>query len=607
MTTKTERSQKTLWVVIICAILVAVPAAVTFLQKRGIVPALIQESLNTLDRVSDKISDTISDESSDTISEDLTSKSIVTGSIGELVSAPSFPEENLPEKSFIPSLPAPVVDYGKLKEDKSLQTLMDRRKETYGFEKGVDIIIKSNESLKLGDETIAMQEIVESMRLDSGEVVEKDITESETLAKSEASIEEELYAVETRLKAIEKRLKSSDELQDTKTDKGVVREYETLKEIESVYKAYQETIKEIEEKQELLKRLTAAETKVSLADEQPPLEEVLKSTESLKEDDPAEKPPVRTEGIQTEARKSAAFIEATPSEREILEPLPSKDEALERKSFFTKKPAIKTANPEENIRDQRGYPPLKEEGMSWLDTEPAAKRPVERLWEEKAHGPDKTSVGMKPGSSPMEKLQSAETLPQPPDHVKPFIEKEIATTPKPRKKISPKDIKTLIAMKNLEALAAMKESLRDEINTLLLQKGDLEAELKILLKKKERPEAYGIYVVRTNDNLWNIHFKFLKEYFNQKGIQLSSQSDEPDETGQSSGVGKILKFSESMVFIYNIREHRRASDINLLYPYSKIIVFNMEKVFELLKDLEYSDINRLEFDGENLWLPARAS
>ena len=50
---------------------------------------------------------------------------------------------------------------------------MEKRKEKYGFERGVDLIIKPEESLKVGDEVISMQEILESIRLESGEVIEK--------------------------------------------------------------------------------------------------------------------------------------------------------------------------------------------------------------------------------------------------------------------------------------------------------------------------------------------------------------------------------------------------------------------------------------------------
>ena len=57
-------------------------------------------------------------------------------------------------------------------------------------------------------------------------------------------------------------------------------------------------------------------------------------------------------------------------------------------------------------------------------------------------------------------------------------------------------------------------------------------------------KAYGIYVVQPGDNIWNIHFNILKDYYESRGIMVSPRADEPMDKGQSSGVGKILKFSE---------------------------------------------------------------
>ena len=69
-------------------------------------------------------------------------------------------------------------------------------------------------------------------------------------------------------------------------------------------------------------------------------------------------------------------------------------------------------------------------------------------------------------------------------------------------------------------------------------------------------------------------------------------------------MGKILKFAEGMVYIYNLREHRLAEDINIIHPMSKIIVFNMAKAIELIKQINYEDIKHIQFDGETLWLPS---
>lgn len=120
-------------------------------------------------------------------------------------------------------------------------------------------------------------------------------------------------------------------------------------------------------------------------------------------------------------------------------------------------------------------------------------------------------------------------------------------------------------------------------------------------------KAYGVYVVQPGDNLWNIHFGILRDYYAARGISVETGADEPGSSGMSSGVGKILKFSETMVIIYNMVEEKVVQDINLLEPLSKVVVYNMEAVFNLLKDINYDNVNRIQFDGRNIWIPANPS
>ena len=121
----------------------------------------------------------------------------------------------------------------------------------------------------------------------------------------------------------------------------------------------------------------------------------------------------------------------------------------------------------------------------------------------------------------------------------------------------------------------------------------------------QKIKEYGIYVVQPGDNIWNIHFNILKEFYDHKGIDVASKADEPVNHGMSSGVGKILKFSETMVIIYNLIDKKVSSDINLLDPLSKIIVYNMDEVFSLLLEVNYDNIDRIQFDGKTIWIPAR--
>jgi len=117
-------------------------------------------------------------------------------------------------------------------------------------------------------------------------------------------------------------------------------------------------------------------------------------------------------------------------------------------------------------------------------------------------------------------------------------------------------------------------------------------------------EDFGIYVVQPGDNIWNVHFRFLKDYFVRKGVSLAPNSDEPDLQGISSGVGKILKFSENIVHIYNVEKRDLDIDLNMIHPLTKLIVYNMDRIFSLLDQIDYGKVNLIHFDGETLWVPA---
>ncbi len=118
------------------------------------------------------------------------------------------------------------------------------------------------------------------------------------------------------------------------------------------------------------------------------------------------------------------------------------------------------------------------------------------------------------------------------------------------------------------------------------------------------PETFGIHVVRPGDNIWNIHFNFLKDYFVRRGFDLARSADEPDRKGYSSGVGKLLKFSENIVYIYNVKDKDFSQDLNLIEPHSKIVVYKMDRVFQLLEQIDYHNLDRIQFDGDTLWVPA---
>lgn len=145
-------------------------------------------------------------------------------------------------------------------------------------------------------------------------------------------------------------------------------------------------------------------------------------------------------------------------------------------------------------------------------------------------------------------------------------------------------------------------SMKEIAEKIYLKSGDI-IEKSIGSDKTDKIESFGIYVVKFGDNIWNIHFKLLKDYFERKNVNLSSSADEPNERGLSSGVGKLLKFSENMVYIYNIKERELDVDLNLIFPLNKLVVYNMDQVFSLLDKINYETVNRINFDGDTLWIP----
>jgi len=140
--------------------------------------------------------------------------------------------------------------------------------------------------------------------------------------------------------------------------------------------------------------------------------------------------------------------------------------------------------------------------------------------------------------------------------------------------------------------------------------GDISPETNLDIYPPRSPKPYetstylGIRIVQPGANIWEIHFDLLKEYFQHKGVIVSPNADEPRKSGQSSGVGKILKFSEQLVNIYNLKTQTFEHNLDVIQPLSIIVIYNMSQIFGILDDIDYSVIDRIEFDGESLWIPA---
>ncbi|MBW1897631.1 MAG: hypothetical protein JRI61_01080 [Deltaproteobacteria bacterium] len=148
-------------------------------------------------------------------------------------------------------------------------------------------------------------------------------------------------------------------------------------------------------------------------------------------------------------------------------------------------------------------------------------------------------------------------------------------------------------------------SMEEILDETRLQRGELiEKDMGDSTEKKNaKTTDFGIHVVLPGENIWNIHFNLLKNRFDNLQITISPIADEPGKNGQSSGVGKILKFSEKMVYIYNLEERKLASDINLIQPLTKIVVYHMDEVFSLIDQIDFKNVNQIQFDGDTLWMP----
>jgi len=116
------------------------------------------------------------------------------------------------------------------------------------------------------------------------------------------------------------------------------------------------------------------------------------------------------------------------------------------------------------------------------------------------------------------------------------------------------------------------------------------------------PSYYGVRLVRPGENLWNIHYQILREYFARRGVHLSPWADEPAADGRSTGIGKILKFLEHIVYVYDVRHNTLVEDINRLYPNDLVVFFKISDVFAALDQVSPQDLEVLRFVGRTLRL-----
>lgn len=112
--------------------------------------------------------------------------------------------------------------------------------------------------------------------------------------------------------------------------------------------------------------------------------------------------------------------------------------------------------------------------------------------------------------------------------------------------------------------------------------------------EKERV-YYAVRIVKPYENLWKIHFGLFREYLARRQVLLAADADRPLADGRSSGIGRLLKFVEGVVTVYDVTENRAQKDINLIQPHSVIIYFKISDLFKALDQMQAEDLKWLRY------------
>ncbi len=100
---------------------------------------------------------------------------------------------------------------------------------------------------------------------------------------------------------------------------------------------------------------------------------------------------------------------------------------------------------------------------------------------------------------------------------------------------------------------------------------------------------YAVRIVRPADNVWKIHYAILQEYLARRQVILPKNADRKLPNGRSSSVGKLLKFIESVVTVYNVDQSKIEKNINVIYPGSLVVFFKISDLFKALDKLQSDD------------------
>ena len=111
---------------------------------------------------------------------------------------------------------------------------------------------------------------------------------------------------------------------------------------------------------------------------------------------------------------------------------------------------------------------------------------------------------------------------------------------------------------------------------------------------------YGVREVRPGENLWKLHYRIIQEYMARRHIILPPTADEPFPDGRSSGVGRLLKYIENVVVVYNMDQDRLEKDLNAIQPSSVLVFFKISDLFAVLDQLRAEDLRWVRYVNNRL-------
>ena len=158
-----------------------------------------------------------------------------------VLTRPAVPEKTpTPQKPKVaptPAEPGQEIDYDRMQNDVDYRDLMATRKEKYGVDESVDMIVKADETVKVGESVIPMREILEKIRLQKkGDMIEKDLGGKYPVDKEAAF--EKLKAAETRHAELESTLNIPQSADDPETYQKLTEEYVGLGAMVREYEDY---------------------------------------------------------------------------------------------------------------------------------------------------------------------------------------------------------------------------------------------------------------------------------------------------------------------------------------------------------------------------------